>query len=80
MATDGDDGVAEPRRSLDQPLELGAVLDRAELGLVGLEVDGEGKDGALVQRAAGAELLDFALHRLGPEPFTALQLRLRQVA
>ena len=61
MAADGDDGVAVLVGQLDDALELAAVLVGAERGLVGLEVDGEGHDGALVERAAGAERLDLAL-------------------
>ena len=48
MATDGDHGVAELVRHLDHPGELGRVLHRAELRLVGFKIDGERQNGPVV--------------------------------
>ena len=68
MAPDGDHSVAELVRHLDHPGELGRVLYRAELRLVGLEIDGERQNGPVIEQPAGAEFLDLRQDRLGPEP------------
>ena len=79
MAPDGDHCVAELVRHFDHPGELGRVLYRAELRLVGLEIDGERQDGPVIEQPAGAEFLDLRQYRLGPEPLALHHFGLAQV-
>ena len=79
MPADGDDGVAKLVGGLDHAFEFRAVLLGAERGLVRLEVDGEGKDRALIQSAAGTQRFDLLADGLGAEAVLALDGSAREV-
>ena len=59
MPPDGDHSVAELVRHLDHTGKLGGIAHRAEIGLVGIEIDGERQNGPVIQQSAGAEFLNL---------------------